>query len=388
MNYGWRAMEKIEVGVIGLGNFARSQHLPNLARIPEARLRAVCDIDEALAGEIRAKYAAGYATVDYRRVLDDKDIVMVVLAVRDSLQAPMALDALRAGKHVYVEKPLAETPDACAQVLDGVRASGLRLAVGFNKRFAPIYRLSREIMRADGGARNAHLRMADDAWRWAASYPPGFLLRLDICHLFDLLRWFTGADIESVCCAGTRPDDDSLLVRMTDGCVASILSSGHGSMDMPKERVDVITRRGGLSAEDFVELSTFGYPDFEASYTFAGHSDPGREFMHKYLMEKMGMSAWRAIRRMTWELGRRVENSDTAPGGDSGDMTEMRRFVGQTIPNFMRDQGWLASLRAFLRGLIDNQATDHAGAEDALQASRAAKAAELSRETGKFERLS
>jgi predicted dehydrogenase len=380
-------VDRIEVGVIGLGNFARRQHLPNLARMPEAHLRAVCDIDQDLAGEIRAKYGAEYAVGDYRRILDDKAVNAVVIAVRDSLQAPITIDALRAGKQVYVEKPLAETPEQCARVQEAVSASGSKLAVGFNKRFAPIYRQAREIMRADGGARNVHLRMADDAWRWAAGYQPGFMMRLDVCHLFDLLRWFTGAEIESVCCAGSRPDDDALLVKMTDGCVATILASGHGSLDMPKERVDVITGRGGLSAEDYVELSTYGYPACLSSYTFAGHSDPDREFMHKYLLEKMGMSAWRAIRRMTWELRQRAESLSDAETGDAVDQAVIRRFAGQTIPNFMRDQGWLASVQAFLRGLIDGRATDHAGAGDALKASQAAGAAEKSRESGKLVQL-
>mgnify|MGYP005837297189 CR=1 FL=1 len=402
-------MKPIEVGVIGLGNFARRQHLPNLSRILEARIRGVCDINPDLTEAIRAKYGAHRGYTDYRKLLEDPLVEAVVVAVRDNLQAEVAAAALRAGKHVYVEKPLGQTPEQFEAVAEAVRESGLRLAVGFNKRFAPIYRRMREIARSDGGPRNMHLRMADDAWRWAVGYPPGFMMKLDVCHFFDLLRWFTGGEIESVYCASSRPDDDAVLVQMSNGTVATILFSGHGTMDMPKERIDIITERGGLSAEDYVELRTFGYTAYDPVYTFPGHSNPDGEFMHRYLMGKLGMPVWSAIRRMTWELRIRTgmdpgtpqakvrEEGGTGAGdlegteapGLSGDpyMEEARRFAVATIPNFMRGQGWMDSLRAFLAGIANNLPTAHAGVEDAEKAALAAAAAEKSRETSEVVRL-
>lgn len=376
--------EPIAIGMIGAGNFARNLHLPNLARIPECRLHAVCDVKTEVADTAAAHYGAVYACTDYRRVLDDPTINAVVIAVRDDLQARFAVEAMQAGKHVYVEKPLAGTPEACAPVVAAHRASGMRLAVGFNRRYAPIYRRMREIIARDGGPFNVHIRMADDAWRWAMNYPPGYLLTLDIGHHFDLLRWCTGAEIASVYCVSSRPDDDCLAIRMSNGCAATINLSGHGTMDMPKERVEVIGDRGGAHAEDFVELRTFGYPDEPPTTHFAGHSNPDGEFMQKYLYEKLGADALYAVRRMTWELRRRVEldPEDSAP-----DAEEVRRYVGRMIPNFVRDQGWLDALRAFAVGIQTGESTDHAGAEDALAASLATEAALASQASGEVVRL-
>lgn len=374
-------VRRVGVGLIGAGNFAQHQHLPNLARIPECQLVAVCDVREPVARATADRWHAAYASTDHQKLLADPAIDAVVIAVRDDLQAPIAVAALNAGKHVYVEKPLAETPEACAPVIAAQRGSRKRLAVGFNRRFAPIYRKLREVVSADGGPFNIHFRMADDAWRWAHGYPPGYLVKHDICHLFDMLRWLTGAQIATVYAVASRPDDDCITCTLTNGTIASIIQSAHGTMDMPKERADIITRRGGVMADDFVELRTYGYPNVPHVFTFAGHSHPDREFMHKYLFEKMGAQAFHAIRRMTWEMRNKPE------AYNEPDAAEMRQYAEKTLPNFMRDQGWLAALRAFIVGIAADHPTDHATAADALAAAQAAEAAVQSRTTGEVVRM-
>ena len=242
----------VNVGLIGAGNFARNLHLPNLARMPEAHLRGVCDLDPVILSGIQRQYGCELATTDHRKLMDDPAIEVIVIAVRDELQAPLAIEALKAGKHVYVEKPLSPTPSGCDAVADVQRATGKRAVVGFNRRYAPMYQAIKRIAEADGGPRSIHIRMADDAWRWAQGYPPGYLIQHDLCHLFDILAWLTESHITSVYCISARPDDDCIALRMASGAVASIHHSGHGTMDMPKERCELITERGGIHADDFV----------------------------------------------------------------------------------------------------------------------------------------
>ncbi|MEI7832383.1 MAG: Gfo/Idh/MocA family oxidoreductase [bacterium] len=369
----------VSVAIIGAGNFAQQQHIPNVARIPECRLHAICDVRLAVAEEMTRCYNAAYATADYRQILDDSAVDAVVIAVRDDMQAEIAIAALQAGKHVYVEKPLASSPEACDRVVRAQQESGCRLAVGFNRRYAPIYRAARSLLAADGGPYNVHISMTDDAWRWAKGYPPGYLLTLDMGHLFDLLRWFTGGEITDICCVSARPDDDCLLIRMSTTCTATINFSGHGTMDMPKERMHAISTRGGVCAEDFVELQSYGYPGQEPVLTFPGHTHPAGEFGHKYLYEKLGAPALRAVRRVAWEL-----REEIARDADAGkpDASEARRYVEQMIPNFTRDQGWLTAVRAFVIGIATDTPTEHATAVDALAASLATQAALQSRAAG------
>jgi predicted dehydrogenase len=130
-------MKRVVFGLIGAGGIAQSQHLPNLARAPHAFLKTLCDVREDVLGQMRQKYAVPHATTDYRSLLADPEIDAVVVATREDAQAPLTIEALRAGKHVYVEKPLAETSAACADVVAAQRDSGRFVAVGFNRRFAP-----------------------------------------------------------------------------------------------------------------------------------------------------------------------------------------------------------------------------------------------------------
>ena len=345
--------------MIGCGNFARRQHLPNLARMPEVRLAAVCDLDPDTVAHAAQHFGAGYGTTRIQRIVEDPDIDAVAVAVRDELQAELGSQILAAGKHLYVEKPAAQTGEEFAKLIRARDASGCYAAVGFQKRFAPAYRAFRRILEADDGPRNLYVRMADDAWRWAAGYPPGALIRHDACHLFDLLRLFTGSEITTVMCASGRPDDDALLLLFNSGVTATLLHSGHASMDFPKERFEAITKRGGAIFDDFVEVGSYGISGSPARQTFplrsADSGDP--------VAECDGLSDFLTLRRHAWEAWRKK-------GG-----------VPDVIPNFLRDQGWYESLRQFAISIREGSPGDHARLEDARAAFRVATAAEKSRST-------
>ena len=370
-------MKRVVFGLIGAGGIAQSQHLPNLARAPHAFLKTLCDVREDVLGQMRQKYAVPHATTDYRSLLADPEIDAVVVATREDAQAPLTIEALRTGKHVYVEKPLAETSAACADVVAAQRDSGRFVAVGFNRRFAPAYRKAKEIVVAGGGAWNVHYRISDEYWRWGKGYPPGVRVIHEVCHLFDLLRWLTGSEVESVYCVASRPDDEAIVLRFRSGCVATIMSSGYATMDLPKERLEIITEKGAVTVEDFVELRTFGFADREPVLRFAGHTHPDRELTHKYLLEAEGAAALYALRRTGWRLREAVENG-AAPDDQAA------RYLNDRAPhwNYMMDKGWLAAIDHFAERILANEAPENAGAEDGLRASLLCHAAIRSRDSG------
>jgi predicted dehydrogenase len=366
----------VRVGVIGAGNFARQQHIPNLAAMPDAELAALCEIDPETLDTVGERFGVPKSRryTDAGTLLDSADIELVVVTVRDDLQPEIALQALAAGKHVYVEKPLSKSPEECLRVAQAAERSSNRLAVGFNKRFAPAYRKAREIIDDAGRPSSLHLAMTDDAWRWAHGYPPGYLMTLDVCHHIDLVEWFTGSPVASVYCRSSRPEDDLLLVTTESGAAATIMFSGNDAMDTPKEYARLIGERWSLTAEDFVELFVHGLPNHPASYRFPGHIQETGPFLHRRLMEKEGIAGWRSIRRIAWELHR----SDQEPAGHGRDQREV-----PFIPNFIRDQGWYDSLREFVRGVADGRPTDHADARDAARVARVTEAAVASRKSGR-----
>ncbi|KAK1184367.1 Gfo/Idh/MocA family oxidoreductase [Streptomyces sp. NBS 14/10] len=129
-------MSLVGIGVIGAGRIAQAAHLPALARADGARLVGVCDPSELLARRVAARYEApGYTSVD--ELLADDNVEAVIVAVPDRLHLPLASKALRAGKHVLVEKPLAGTVAEAEELRALVAETGLHLQVGAMKRYDP-----------------------------------------------------------------------------------------------------------------------------------------------------------------------------------------------------------------------------------------------------------
>jgi predicted dehydrogenase len=331
---------------------------------------------------MQEKYRIPVAVSDHRELLADPEIQAVVVATREDAQAPLAVECLRAGKHVYVEKPLAETPEACEAVVAAQRESGKLVAVDFNRRFAPAYRRASELLWGDGGPRNVHYRISDTYCRgWGRNCPPGVRVVHEVCHVFDLLRWLTRSEVASIYTVKSRDDDEILTLTFASGCVASITSSGYVTTDLPKERLEAISEQGTVIVEEFVELRAFGFPGAEPVERFAGHSHPDYEYSHKHLFAKVGAEALYGMRRTAWELAASKDASHP-------DRAERQRFLqhGQ-MWNYMVDKGWLAALDHFAECVATGATPQNATARDGLEASRLAHAAIRSRETGEVVRL-
>ena len=133
----------MRVALIGAGNLARWVHLPTLQKLerwscaPSARRAAP-------AAWLRPRFGASYCCSDYDEILRDDHVDAVVILTRNQHHAAQAAAALQAGKHVFVEKPMALTREECRHLEDIVRASGKQLTVGFNRRFAPYYKAMKQ----------------------------------------------------------------------------------------------------------------------------------------------------------------------------------------------------------------------------------------------------
>lgn len=378
-------MQQAVFGVVGLGHIAQTQHLPNLARAPHARLKAECDLDPAKVRQTQESYQVPRGTTDLDDLLNDDEITAVVIATSGPTHVPLTLQALAAGKSVYVEKPLAEAPEECEAVVAAQRESRRFVAVGFNRRFAPAYVSAKQIIDQRGGAWNIHYRIADEYWLWGRNFPPGTRVIHEVCHIFDVVRWLSGQEVESVYCVTSRADDEVIALRMSGGCAVTIMDSGYATMDMPKEYLTVIVDRGGLTVEDFVELHCFGGASEEWVQRFAGHTHPGREYGYRPLYQALGGEALRAMRRTAWEL-RAQEGRGELVGPHA---EEARRFLREGVVgwNYTSDKGWLAAIDHFAECVAAGTPPRNAGPEDGLIAARLAQAAIRSRETGQVVRL-
>ncbi len=402
---------KAVLGLIGVGYLAQKQHLPNMVRLPNIRLKWLCDLDEKLLDTFGNRYAISERTTEYRRLLEDPEVQGVVIATKEDIQARITLDALNAGKHVYVEKPLANTEEECRQVWEAQKKTGRIVMVGFNRRFAPAYVKARELLQKQGGAFNIHYRLTDAChakkYENKGSKPrfwerePGTRVIYELCHIFDIIAWLSGSEVESVYCASCRPDDEVYALRMASGCIATLMHSGYAATEFPKERLEAVAGTGALTVDQFVELRTFGFEGESPVYRFAGHTHPSySEYMHKYLFEELGVEAMYAMRRIDRRVRERISqviaDINTLPEL-SLDRQAMEEDIKAEFPDkeelidywfklvafteYRYDKGWMHAMNAFAVGILQGKApADGASAEDGLRASRVGHAAIESRE--------
>jgi len=375
-------MKQAVLGLIGAGYLANAQHLPNLMFTPHARLKTVCDLNEEAALAAQKKYDIPNVETDYRKLYDDEEIDGVVIVTREDSHAPLTIEALEAGKHVYVEKPLADTRENCAKIVEAEERTGNMVAVGFNRRYAPALRKAREIVDAHGGPHNIHYRMADSYhYTWGKNYPPGVRMFHETCHIFDLFRWFTASEPEVIYCVNSRADDEIIVVRMKSGCVCSIMSSGYTSIDTPKESMEVVADQGMLMVEHFVEMHTFGWPDVEEVYRFKGHAHPDLDTIYRWVYEDLGAAAQRSFHKH-WT--RMIWHPEQNPTDDPAEVAIAKHFKethGDAI-GYHVDKGWLQALDHFAECMVTGEKPDTADARDGMIAELMGEAAVESRDSG------
>ncbi len=253
--------ERPAIGVVGAGVFARSVLMPALAR--HARIAAVATATGASARASAKRFKAGLATTDPAAIFTADQLDAVVIATRHDTHAEYAERALRAGKHVFVEKPLALGPDELRRIEAAASDSDAVLVVGFNRRFAPLARRLRKELAGHGPLLISYRVNAGPLPRSHWVHDPnvgGGRVVGEMCHFIDLASFLCGAaptkSVTTAVSGASQPRDDELVTTLTfaDGSVATILYSALGDSSLSKERIEVIGEAGAAVLDDFREL--------------------------------------------------------------------------------------------------------------------------------------
>jgi predicted dehydrogenase/threonine dehydrogenase-like Zn-dependent dehydrogenase len=234
----------VRLGVIGAGNYASSMLLPHLRDRADVRLVEVATASGLSATNAQRRFGFERCSTDHRGLLADESVDAVVIATRHHAHAAMVCEALRAGKAVFVEKPLAVDPDQLQAILAAVDDSGNdRLMVGFNRRFAPLL----VELKGAFGARSGPAQVRYDvnagrleAGSWYARPEEGSRLVGEGCHFVDTVSWWLDQDPVAVFAAATGdPDDTASTLLYPDGSVATIAYQTGGDPRAPKELLQV-----------------------------------------------------------------------------------------------------------------------------------------------------
>ena len=146
------SMRRVKLALIGCGGIAQLVHIPSIKRLDNVELVAVCDIYEDVAREVAKKYGVDKWYTDYQEMFEKENIDAIVNTTWHAAHAKVTIDSANAGKHVFVEKPMAITIEECKAMIEACRRNGVKLMIGFMKRFDPSLRwVKREIDRGSLG---------------------------------------------------------------------------------------------------------------------------------------------------------------------------------------------------------------------------------------------
>lgn len=283
------------IGCVGAGNYGGRVLLPALAR-SGAQCHTLVTNNGASVVHYGKKFDFAKASTNIDELFENSEINTVVIATRHDSHAALTARALRSGRHVYVEKPLALTLEELAEV-EGTYLESTRngkspiLMVGFNRRFSPHVLLMKEALRQMEAPKS--LTMLINAgtiplkhWTQDPEVGGGRLIG-EGCHFVDLARFLVGARIANVKASPMRDgsgaqDTATISLEFEDGSLASIQYYANGNRSFPKERVEVFASGRILQLENFRKVSGFGWPSFRGRRTWTqdkGHTKCVEKFL-------------------------------------------------------------------------------------------------------------
>lgn len=289
---------KVKVGCIGAGNFAQGFLLPHLQQDANVSLMGVCTANGLNATNVGRNFGFGFATTEVREILEHETINTVFIATRHNLHARLALEALRAGKHVFVEKPLALNREELLELQSFYRSAGKHashpsLLVGFNRRFAPhTQQVARFFEQAVGPfVLNYRVNAGQiPATHWTRDPKEGGGRIIgEVCHFVDLLQYFTKAKPVRVYAEPLSPDrgvkdDDSVIItiKFDDGSVGNVSYLANGDTSFPKERLELSSTGRSAVIDNFQHLTLHQQGkkrEFKFSAIQKGHKEEVRTFL-------------------------------------------------------------------------------------------------------------
>jgi predicted dehydrogenase/threonine dehydrogenase-like Zn-dependent dehydrogenase len=267
--------QRLRVAVIGAGSFAQGTHLPNLKQLADRyEIRAIVSRRGTSALSVARQYDAAVAATDYREVLADAEVDAVLICTRHDLHATQAAEALRAGKHVLLEKPMAITREELAELTHTIRdlqtaGSCPAFMVGFNRRFSPFALRVKEAVAGRVHPLLIRYRMNAGALppgHWVNSPEGGGRAVGEACHILDLFRYLAGAPAERVTATAVGPHpplcraDENFVatLRYRDGSVCTLAYTALGASAFPKEEMEVYADGTVLVVHDYRSLEAYG----------------------------------------------------------------------------------------------------------------------------------
>ena len=354
-------MKKARIGFIGAGRFISANHLLTAKHSKIMEIAAIADLDQTLLDKHAAAMPVGYTTTDYHRLLQDPEIDIIVIGTKQDLHAKMIVEALDAGKWVFCEKPMAETEEETKAVLDAEKRNKGRLAIGFNRRFAPAYLKTRELMMNVPRPWFVNYRLmypAPDKARAGNFYSKLSRILYEGCHVLDYVSFLLNAKPQILYMTGDEYNNNVCVLSYADGSQVSFMCGALGSFLCGKEYMEVFGRYVAITVSDFTDMRVRGIScEFDRLYAphMNEHAEDvqrwGYDFYEEYKSVEMQQYAkfYKETYDMDLELVRRPHT--TAPKTDDIHFEQQN----PELWSFQPDKGWIGSFEHFAQAFLDGK---------------------------------
>lgn len=296
---------QISIGVIGAGNFALSSHLPNIKKSKENfSLRVVVNRTGHSAKFAGDRFDADYVSTEPEEAMSDPKIDALVIATRHHLHGTLTLDALKAGKHVLVEKPLTLSTEELSKIeaLFSADNNTPILLTGYNRRFSIFAKRLKSLVAKRSSPFVLNYRMnagyiSQD--HWVHGEEGGGRNLGEACHIYDLFTFLTEAEVDTISAHSIKPQggqyrrNDNFVASFgfSDGSVCSLTYTSMGNEEYPKEHAELHVDGKVAVLNDYKELSVHG--DSKLSYR--------SRFQDKGLLDELD-SFGEGIRTGNWPI--------------------------------------------------------------------------------------
>ncbi|HMB17658.1 MAG TPA: bi-domain-containing oxidoreductase [Candidatus Paceibacterota bacterium] len=267
--------EEVNIGIIGLGSFATSTILPHLKNVKDetVNLIGVANTTGNKAKDIGKEWDAEYVTNDYKKLIEDKRINMIICATRHSSHAKMAQEILKAGKNLYIEKPIALNKKDLKDIVNAAQGSRARLLVGFNRRFSKHFKRAYKEFGETSVPTMINYRINypfEDKEHWSYDPDEGGRIIGEMSHFAHAFRYITDSRPTRVYASvvptgeGVQREENAVInIEFEDGSIGNIFYSALGSNQVSKEYIEIYGGNKIMTVDDFKKGMLYHHEDKE-----------------------------------------------------------------------------------------------------------------------------
>lgn len=289
------------IGIIGAGNFTKMTVMPAL-KGSDAHYKYICSAGGLTAKSLANKYGFEKATTNYHEILQDENVDLVMITTRHNLHASMVTESIKAGKNVFVEKPLALNHNDLDEIVSIYQNSkkALSVNVGFNRRFSPFIQKAKQLIGNNTSPINIIATMNAgfiplDVWVHDLKVGGGRIIG-EACHFMDLMVFLTGSKIKEVNMSGLgqNPEENTdnaiITLKFDNGSHGVINYFSNGNKSYSKERVEIFSQGRILILDNFRKMVGYGFNGFSS---MSGKLDKGHKSQFQQLIKntKLGGEA-------------------------------------------------------------------------------------------------